>query len=243
MFRISERALKNENAAFWWKAICYSLTSMAVVFSLFFIFGHTIVLPNNADLSSCLTRSQLKINNDSLYYVTESVPSEVEMSYYRKKGSVVLEGQECSIIANKNYSEFESGTLAFGYDEIGMFMDQEKRDAMNYSNYTIVLKQVKRLRTIIFNFDNLVINELIDNPMGIFLKERLIVKAKTAFVLHVEEKLTVLIKLEMLGKVILSYMVISIVTSLYIYGTIVAAPAVILLLLKVCNYVGMQGLN
>jgi len=55
--------------------------------------------------------------------------------------------------------------------------------------------------------------------------------------------MTTILKIKLLLKVIVSFMVISIVTSLYIYGTIVAAPAVILLLLKSCNYLRIEGLN
>jgi hypothetical protein len=43
-------------------------------------------------------------------------------------------------------------------------------------------------------------------------------------------------KLYYLAKVLLSFLVVSMVTSLYIYGTIVAAPAVILLLLRCCRF-------
>jgi hypothetical protein len=73
--------------------------------------------------------------------------------------------------------------------------------------------------------------------------KNLIVKSKYAFVAHIEEEITTLMKIQLLFKVIGSFMIISIVTSLYIYGTIVAAPAVILLLLKTCNYLRVEGLN
>lgn len=42
-------------------------------------------------------------------------------------------------------------------------MDQSKRDKIGFTNFTIYLKQVRPLRKILFNFDNLIINELIDN--------------------------------------------------------------------------------
>lgn len=48
-------------------------------------------------------------------------------------------------------------------------------------------------------------------------------------------------KLYYLFKVTLCYTVISIVTTLYIYGTIVAAPAVIIMLLRCCNQIRGEG--
>jgi uncharacterized membrane protein len=44
-------------------------------------------------------------------------------------------------------------------------------------------------------------------------------------------------------KVLLFYTIISIATSLYIYGTIIAAPAVILIILKICRFAMNERLN
>lgn len=53
---------------------------------------------------------------------------------------------------------------------------------------------------------------------------------------HQENDPTSLDKIIMLAKVILLYTIISVATSLYIYGTIIAAPAVILTILKACRF-------
>lgn len=64
-----------------------------------------------------------------------------------------------------------------------------------------------------------------------------------AYLSHGKYQITASEKLWILAKVLLCYMGISIVTSLYIYGTIVAAPAVILLILRTCNYLRPEGFN
>lgn len=117
-----------------------------------------------------------------------------------------------------------------------MFMDTEKRNKMNYNNYTIFLHQMKPLRKIMFGFDNLIINELLDNPFSIFQNDKILIKSRTAYVIHRFDVMTTFIKIWAFLKVMLSYLGISVVTSLYIYGTIIAAPAVILIILKMCNY-------
>lgn len=52
----------------------------------------------------------------------------------------------------------------FGWDEAGMFMNHDKKAQLKYNNLTFSLKQVQNLRKIIFNFDILIINEILDNP-------------------------------------------------------------------------------
>jgi hypothetical protein len=114
---------------------------------------------------------------------------------------------------------------------------------MNYNNYTILLQQMKPLRKILFGFDTLIINELLDNPLSIIKNDRIMVKSRTAYFVHENNQITTINKILYFFKVIISYLGISIVTSLYIYGTIIAAPAVILLILKACNYLRVDGLN
>ena len=46
----------------------------------------------------------------------------------------------------------------FGWDYVPMFMDRQKRNEMNYENITLMLKQTKPIRSIMFNFDNLIAN-------------------------------------------------------------------------------------
>ena len=69
------------------------------------------------------------------------------------------------------------------------------------------------------------------------------IKSKNALIIHKADTISTLTKIFYLIKVFFGYLGISIVTSLYIYGTIVAAPAVILFILKTCNYLRMDGLN
>ena len=67
-----------------------------------------------------------------------------------------------------------------------MFMDRQKRNEMNYDNMTIMLKQTKPMRSIMFNFDNLIANEILDNPLNIFLHDDgLYIKSPSVFVSHV----------------------------------------------------------
>lgn len=147
------------------------------------------------------------------------------------------------MVLNKNYSSSDDSMLMFGYDWISMFMDREKRDSMHYDNYTIMLKQIKPMRKLLFGFDILIINELLANPLSQFLPEKLVVKSKVAYLMHDSFEITSLMKIGYLLKVAISYLGISIVTSLYIYGTIVAAPAVILLILRMCNHLRAEGFN
>ena len=65
----------------------------------------------------------------------------------------------------------------------------------------------------------------------------LIVKSRSVYIAHVDTSISMSDKLYYLFKVILCFIIISIVTTLYIYGTIVAAPAVIILILRACNTV------
>jgi hypothetical protein len=150
---------------------------------------------------------------------------------------------ECTIVKGKNYSYADEYMVNFGWDEVGMFMDREKRNSLNFQNYTIMLRKVKPMRTILFNFDNLVANELVTNPQGVFLTDHLIVKSRSVFVYHFDMELTMGLKVFYLFKVVLCFVVISIVTTLYIYGTIVAAPAVIIMILRACNSIRGEGFN
>lgn len=148
------------------------------------------------------------------------------------------------MVLNKNYTSADDSRLNFGYDWIPMYMERSKRDRLNYDNYTIVLKQVKPMRTILLGLDVLLINELIANPMGLFLKEDVLaIKSHAAYLTHGEFEINTWMKVWYLLKVIICYLGISVVTSLYIYGTIVAAPAVILLILRLCNYLRPEGFN
>lgn len=69
------------------------------------------------------------------------------------------------------------------------------------------------------------------------------IRSRSAVVFHVSSSISTFKKIELLGKVIISFIIISIVTSLYIYGTIVAAPAVILLILRCCRFLRADGMN
>lgn len=61
------------------------------------------------------------------------------------------------------------------------------------------------------------------------------IKSKVGYFFHEAKEISTFKKLWLLGKVIICFLIVSIVTSLYIYGTIIAAPAVILLILKCCK--------
>ena len=45
-----------------------------------------------------------------------------------------------------------------GWDDVGMFMERDKRNKLNFVNYTILLQQVRPLRKLLFGFENLLIN-------------------------------------------------------------------------------------
>lgn len=69
------------------------------------------------------------------------------------------------------------------------------------------------------------------------------IKSKVGYFFHESKGISTLTKIWYLCKVIICFLIISIVTSLYIYGTIVAAPAVILLILKCCKGDRLEGIN
>lgn len=69
------------------------------------------------------------------------------------------------------------------------------------------------------------------------------IRSRIANIYHVFRETTASMKVGFLFKVLVSFLVVSIVTSLYIYGTIIAAPAVILLLLRCCRFMRAEGMN
>jgi hypothetical protein len=69
------------------------------------------------------------------------------------------------------------------------------------------------------------------------------IKSKSAYVFHEPATISTMMKIEFLLKVVVCFIIISIVTSLYIYGTIVAAPAVILLILRCCRIMQANPMN
>lgn len=90
----------------------------------------------------------------------------------------------------------DEGRLMFGWDEAGMFMNHDKRAQLKYSNLTFSLKQVQNLRKIIFNFDVLIINEILDNPEQAipFGNRFLMIKSKSAYVFHEASYMSTLYK-------------------------------------------------
>jgi len=129
----------------------------------------------------------------------------------------------------------------FGWDYVPMFMDKDKREQFAYDNYTVMLKQTKPMRSIIFGFDILIANEILNNPDRIFASDGIYIKSRTVHVAHIDSEITFWKKIYYLFKAALCFTVISIVTTLYIYGTIVAAPAVIIMLLRCCNQIRGEG--
>jgi hypothetical protein len=167
-----------------------------------------------------------------------------ELAGVNSGNKTVMNSAECMIVVNKNYSAVDDSVLTFSYDVVGLFMAREKRNSMDYDNFTIILKQTKPMRNILFGLDVLLINELVVDPMSRLLTDQnLNIKSRAAYLSHGQYQITALEKVWLLAKVLLCYMGISIVTSLYIYGTIVAAPAVILLILRACNYLRPEGFN
>lgn len=117
LFRISERALKNENASFWTQRLFTLFLVMGIAFSLCLLFGHGYVLRHNTDLSRCVQAIGAPLVFDEFYYVTDEVFPEAEVEYYAKKGSIVYQGDECMAIRNKNYSaSIDEGRLLLGWD-------------------------------------------------------------------------------------------------------------------------------
>ena len=47
------------------------MAAVAAYCTLALIFGHTLVLPNNQDISLCLQKHNIVVKNDSLYFVNE----------------------------------------------------------------------------------------------------------------------------------------------------------------------------
>ena len=123
-------------------------------------------------------------------------------------------------------------------------MDQQKRNKLHYDNATVVLKKVQPLRRIIFGFDVLITNELIANPYGLFPTDSLMItRSRSVFAVHEAHEMQLTDKLWNLGKVLVLYLMVSATTMLYIYATIVAAPAIIILFMGSCNFMGGQGIG
>ncbi len=92
--------------------------------------------------------------------------------------------------------------------------------------------------------NSLITNELISDPKNIFFKSYLFIKSPTIYINYIRsQKMTDWQKMGLVVKTIVNYFIISIVTSLYIYGTIIAAPAVIIIFLKCSNYIRNNNLN
>lgn len=91
----------------------------------------------------------------------------------------------------------DEGRLMFGWDETGMFMNHDKRALLKYSNLTFSLKQVQNLRKIIFNFDILIINEILNNPEQAipFGNRFLMIKSKPAYVFHEASTMSTFLKI------------------------------------------------
>lgn len=89
MYRISEKALKSQNALCWWKAIFYALMTVGIYCTLVLIFGHTIVLPNNTDLSTCFKNQNLQLSNDSIYMVGEGELSREELDLIKSENKTI----------------------------------------------------------------------------------------------------------------------------------------------------------
>ena len=185
LFRISERTLKSPNAPFWFNALFYCLSFLGVVFGLFLIFGHVIVLPTNQHFSKCLANSSHTISEDTIYFITDqNLPAE-SVKKYQEKEQVVVDNEECMIILNKNASDEDDGRQAIGWDVVGLFMDQHKRSKLHYDNATVILKTVQPIRRIIFGLDVLITNELLTNPLGVFPTDSLLVtKSKSVFAVY-----------------------------------------------------------
>lgn len=245
LFRISERALKNENAGFWAEKLVYLFATLAVGFGLCLLGGHALVLPHNAALSQCIRAAGVQLQADQFYYVTDDSLAPGELDYYAAQGRLLHRGEQCSAVRDRNSSAGDEGSLVFGWDEAGMFMSSEKKAALRYGNVTFALREVSAVRKALFGFDVLAINELLDNPLGAipFPEKLLMVKSRSAYVFHQARTASALGKAGALGKVVAAFLVISVVTSLYIYGTIVAAPAVILLILRCCRFLRAEGMN
>jgi hypothetical protein len=96
--------------------------------------------------------------------------------------------------------------LLFGWDETAIAMDRDKRIKMNYNNYTILLQQMKPLRKILFGFDTLIINELLDNPLSIIKNDRIMVKSRTAYFVHENNQITTINKILYFFKVIIRFL-------------------------------------
>jgi hypothetical protein len=114
---------------------------------------------------------------------------------------------------------------------------------LKFDNYTVVLKNRPFLKDVIYGVPALVANELIkvvdEKRLNSLMNSEEIVVKSTTTKFHSSTNVS---EEDLLSKVLgiiltlFSYAVASITTSLYIYVTIIASPAVILLILKLTPY-------
>ena len=71
--------------------------------TLALIFGHTLVLPNNNDLSTCLAKSNFTLENDTLYFVNEGL-NEEWVTTAQEENKTIIDNPSCTLIENKNYT-------------------------------------------------------------------------------------------------------------------------------------------
>ena len=134
--------------------------------------------------------------------------------------------------------------LVFGWDQASMFMQKQKKNKLAYNNLTFSLKNTNPIRNLFYHFDILIINQILENPMEAvpYSQKFLMIKSKSAYVFHQSNQITGMMKVGLLLKVIACYLLISVVTSLYIYGTIIAAPALIILMIKCCRFLRQDSM-
>ena len=106
---------------------------------------------------------------------------------------------------------------------------------MNFNNYTIYLKQINSFNEVVYGISNLLAIELLETNNQ---KDNYIEIKTDAMRIQWKgkEDKTIGDKIVALIEVVISYAVSSIVTSLYIYATIIASPSVILLFLRLTRY-------
>lgn len=77
------------------------MSALSIYFTIVLVFGHTIVIPNNNDLSSCFKSQGLSVKIDSIYYVSDRELSLLEEGQLVIQNKTKRNTTECTIVENK----------------------------------------------------------------------------------------------------------------------------------------------
>ncbi len=109
---------------------------------------------------------------------------------------------------------------------------------MKFNNYTYILPGMSFIDSLLLGFDNIILNDIAENRDQVFPKHAIYIKSKSTRG-HYSSVSYVHTGLEtawLIIRSILFYFLVSITTSWYIYGTMLSSPTVIILALRISNY-------